>query len=715
MASATFSEHWHRVAGQRLALRPTVEMHKRFFGDEKWFIVMDPFNNQFFRISPGAHRFLSRLDGRATLQEVWEACLDKDPDGAPGQEEVIQLLAQLHRSNLLRGEIPADNLRVFEQYKKRRAREVRSLLNLMFLRIPLLDPDAFLKRALPAVRWLMSPLGAVLWVAVVGAAIKVALDHASQLQAQSEAVLSPGNLPLLYAGLVFIKALHEFGHAFACRRFGGEVHQMGVALMYFSPVPYVDATASWAFRSKWRRIFVSSAGMIVELFVAAVATFVWAATGDGALHSLAYNMMFVASVTTVFFNANPLMRYDGYYILSDLIEMPNLQPRSMQMLRHLAERWLFGCRSSEAPTQSRGEALFLAFFGAASWVYRLFLFVAIALFVSEQFLLLGVILALTCVFSFTVKPVWQLINYLATSPRLARSRRRAVAVTVGGVAAVVAVLALWPAPNRFRAPGVLRAEEYSELFTNTPGVLEEILAVPGSAVSKGQPLLRFASIELDLQLAATRAELARVIAQEELALSRGAAELEPIRSRRGAIEKRIRRLDEQRRGLVLTASHAGTWVSPRIEDRVGQWFPRGQPIGQVVQTAQFRFSAVISQDDAANLFTGIMRLSEVRIAGQSAAALPVRAMRVIPAEQETLPSPALGWLGGGEVAVSDRDPSGTRAAEPFFELRAAVEPRDPVQLLHGRSGRIRVDLRPEPLLEQWYRKTRQLLQRRYQI
>ncbi|HEX8310465.1 MAG TPA: site-2 protease family protein, partial [Chthoniobacteraceae bacterium] len=378
MASSTFSEHWHRVANLRLALRPTVEIRKRWFGDEKWFIILDPLNNHFFRISPGAQRVLQRLDGRATIQVIWEAALEKDPNGAPGQEEMIQLLGQLHQANLLRGEIPADNARVFERFRKRRAREAKSFLNLMFLRVPLFDPDALLRRMLPWLRWIMTPLGAILWLGVVGAAVKVAIDHAPQLLAQSEGVLAPGNLLLLYAALLFIKLVHEFGHALSCRYWGGEVHQTGVALIYFSPVPYVDATSSWAFGSKWQRIFVASAGMIAELFVAALATFVWANTGEGALHSVAYNVMFIASVTTLLFNVNPLMRFDGYYILSDLLEMPNLQARSTRMLVHLCERYLFGIRTSEAPTRKRGEAVFLAIFGFAGWIYRLFLGVVIA-------------------------------------------------------------------------------------------------------------------------------------------------------------------------------------------------------------------------------------------------------------------------------------------------------------------------------------------------
>jgi putative peptide zinc metalloprotease protein len=312
MASGTFSEHWHRVADRRVGLRPATQTRMQFFRGEKWFLVIDPLNNQFFRIAPAAHDFLCRLSRGATVQEVWEQCLARDPDGAPGQEEVIRLLSQLHQANLLCGDVPAEPGALLERHTKRRRRELRSMVNLMSMRIATFDPDRFLQRALPAVRWLMSPFGAVLWLAVVGAAIKVAFDHAEELRTQSEGVLAPTNLPLLYIGLLFIKALHELGHAFACRRFGGEVHQMGLMLLYFSPVPFVNATASWAFRSKWHRIFVSSAGMIVEFFVAALAVFVWAATGDGALHSLAYNTIFVASVTTLLFNANPLMRYDGY-------------------------------------------------------------------------------------------------------------------------------------------------------------------------------------------------------------------------------------------------------------------------------------------------------------------------------------------------------------------------------------------------------------------
>ena len=340
---------------------------------------------------------------------------------------------------------------------------------------------------------------------------------------------------------------------------------------------------------------------------------------------------------------------------------------------------------------------------------------SIALFMSTRYLLLGMLIALACVYSFTVKPLWLLARYLATSPRIERTRRRAVLVTCGAAAALLALLALVPMPNRFRAPGILQAEEYSEVFTSTPGTVREVLAASGSRVEKGQPLLRFESRELELEMNAARAELVRAIAEEERALSRNAAALDPLRSRRAVVEKRVRRIEGQQRDLLVIAPHAGAWVAPRIEDSIGQWLPRGQLVGHLVQDAAFRFTAVISQDDAANLFTENRAGSQVRIVGQAASMLVVTAIRVIPAQQEKLPSAALGWAGGGEIAISQRDPSGAHAAEPFFELRASVEPSAGVKLLHGRSGKIRIEMRPEPLLPQWWRKLRQLLQKKYQI
>ena len=327
----TFSESWHRISGLNVSLRSTVRVRRQMFRGDKWYVLYDPFNNTFFRLRPEAYDFISHLTPERTVEEVWEAALKRNPRGAPGQDDVLQLLTQLYYSNLLFFKMPADSAKLFERYKKRKQREIRSrLLSVMFMRFPLLDPDVFLNKCLPLIKPVIGILGAVVWLAVMVAAGKLVVDRFDEASRQVQGILAPDNLVLLYLGMVLVKTLHEFGHAIVCKRYGGEVHTMGVMLLIFTPLPYMDATSSWSFRSRWQRAFVGASGMIMELFLAGLAAFVWANTGTGTLHSLAYNIMFIASVSTLIFNGNPLLRFDGYYILSDLLDIPNLSTRSMQ-------------------------------------------------------------------------------------------------------------------------------------------------------------------------------------------------------------------------------------------------------------------------------------------------------------------------------------------------------------------------------------------------
>ena len=422
---ATFSESWFRIAHQRPCLRPDVKIRRQNFRGERWFVLENPFTNEFFRLRPAAYELVARLHPRRTVEEVWRECLERFPDEAPGQEAVLQLLAQLYFTNLLQYDRATNSAGLFERYQKRQQREWRArLLNIMFLRFPLLDPDRFLVRALPVVGRFINVFGALLWLFVVGAALKVVADNWEAVKQQGQGILAPDNLPLLFVGMVFIKTIHEFGHAFFCRKFGGEVHVMGVMLMIFTPVPYVDATSSWSFRSRGQRLLVGAAGMIVELFFAALLTFVWANTGQGTLHSLAYNMMFIASVSTVVFNANPLLRFDGYYMLSDLLEIPNLAQRANQQLRHLGERGLFGMKKSESPARTRREAWWLTGFGLTSGAYRLLIFGGILLLVADHFFLIGLVMAAVCGVSWIAVPVGKFLHYLAASPKLEPKNHR---------------------------------------------------------------------------------------------------------------------------------------------------------------------------------------------------------------------------------------------------------------------------------------------------
>lgn len=716
MSSSTYSESWYRICDRHAALRPHLSVRRQLFRGERWYVVQDPINNQFFRLRPAAYVFLARLRLDRTIEEVWRECVERDPGGAPGQEDVIRLLAQLYQANLLHSDMAADSAQLFERYRQRREREARSrFLSIMFARIPLFDPDNFLKRCLPVAKWILSPAGVLLWVLVVGAGIKVAIDHADAIGKASQKVLAPDNLVLLYLGFAIIKTIHEFGHAFMCRRFGGEVHTMGIMFMIFTPIPYVDATSAWAFRRRWQRVLVGAGGMIPEIFVAALMTFVWANTGEGTLHNLAYNMMFVASVSTVIFNANPLMRFDGYYILSDLLGIANLNMRSYLQLGYLVERYAFGRQKAESPAHSRREAWWLAIFGIAATIYRAIVFSIILFFLFGRFLILGVIMALVCGIAWIVVPAVKFVQYLANSPRLDRNRPRAIAVSVGTLAVLLIALDVIPFSNHFRAPGVLEAARHTVVVNEAPGYIRKVLAAPGGFVNEDQPLLELFDPELEFQLAAARSQLAEARAMELRALQEETADLKPIRSRIQAVTSQLHRLEEQQRQLTVRAPHDGHWIAPDVGRISGAWLPRGTPLGHLINESEFHFSAVVSQRNASRLFADQIHSAEVRIRGQAGLILPVVRLKIIPAEHTYLPSAALGWVGGGEVAVELTDPSGVRAAEPFFELRATVEPEPGAAILHGRSGKIRFDLPAEPLLRQWIRRLRQVVQKHYGV
>ena len=490
---------------------------------------------------------------------------------------------------------------------------------------------------------------------------------------------------------------------------------MGIMFLIFTPIPYMDATSSWSFRSRWHRAFVGAAGMIVEVFAAALATFVWAYTGPGLVHGLAYNMMFIASVSTILFNINPLLRFDGYYILSDLLDIPNLHTQSRLYLRHLVEYYLFAYKDSISPIQTRREAFWLATFGIMSGIYRIVVFTGIILFVADQFLLAGLFMAMVCVISWGVVPLFKFIQYLATSPRLARSRLRATAISFGAIVAVVFFLAICPFPNRFRAPGVLEASHYVQVVNHASGYVDAVLVPSGEDVEFGSPLLRLSDRELELEIEGAKAQKEETVALQKLARYRNTADLEPIRKRLETIEEKLANLLYRQRALIVKTREEGTWVSPGSNEMVGTWIPRGTNVGTVVNHDQFRFSAVVSQDEASNLFADQLRNVEVRLYGQSGTPLRVTSYEIIPFQHERLPSAALGWRAGGDVAVAVTDESGLEAAEPFFQIYAEIDPRPDVAFLHGRSGKIRFSMSPEPLLFQWGRSLRQLLQKRYQI
>lgn len=714
MERKLFSESWHRVAAQRIRLRPSVRVRKQFFRGQLWYVANDIYGDQYFRFRPEAWDFIARLDGTQTVEEVWQQCLDRNGDQAPGQTEAIQILSSLYQSNLIVSDFPADVAQLFERQKKRHAREWKArIFGIFFLRIPLIDPDAFLTRTMPFLRPLFSVPGLILWLLLVGSAIGVIVSNWEQLFGARQGVLDPANLPLLLLAFILAKLVHELGHGYAVKRFGGEVHVMGITFLVFTPIPYVDATAAWAFRERWKRVFVGASGMLVELILAAIATFIWASTGPGLLNSWCYNLMVVASVSTILFNINPLLKFDGYYILSDLTDTPNLQPRGMKQLGHWVERYAFGGKHSQSPATSRADSIWLGSFGAASWLFRLYITYVIIMFVADRYLGLGFMAAVLTIIGLFVIPFYKGVKFLFTEPRIERVRTRAYAVTAMTLVALFILLAVIPAPRFFRAPGVLFAEDAVFLTVRGSGTIISRDAI-GERVESGQPLMRLYNPELAMRRKRLEAEADELAMMERIQLARAGIGAEVIRQRRAALDLRILELQEEEEAMELRAPVAGAFAALQPAEHYQRWLSRGEMIGEIVPDGDWRFYAIVPQRHANLLFDQELRTASIRFPGSAAQRVEPRRWLIVPGQQEYLPSPALGWRAGGPVQIRDDDPDGVRTVEPFFLVVLQVPDGDPV-LHHSRVGVARFRVANEPYAFQWYRALRQAVQKRFML
>jgi putative peptide zinc metalloprotease protein len=645
-------------------------------------------------------------------------------DSAPTQGEVIQILGQLYVFNLLQGEVPADTQGLFKRYRKRVSREVRGYLtNLLFIKIPVFDPDAFLNRWGGLFGKVFTTYGFVAWLMLLAVGLYFIVGKVEDLGDQAAGILAPDNILLLYVSLVVIKICHEFGHAFACKKFGlqsgtgGETHVMGVMLLVFTPLPYVDATSMDAFRSKWHRAIVGMAGMLVELGIAAVAAIVWANTAKETVpHAVAYNVMFLASIWTVMFNGNPLLRFDGYYILSDLVEIPNLAPRSKQYLYYLVKRYAWGLRQSRSPANTPGERRWMLFFVIASTTYRVFICARILLFITDKIPLLGAVLAVLAVAMWVIMPLGKFVHYLATSGELHRVRPRAVWSTVGTVAAILLGVGMIPAPDRPRVAGVVEPSSLAIVHMGADGFVRNVLPSRREVTPQGAPLVEAFSETLASQRDQLAARRREVSVRLRTARTNDPASINIYTANLNAIDKRLNRLDGEIESLTVRAPFAGTWVSPDIERTVGAYLHRGDKLGLVASMDSLIIRAVAGQDIAAQIIEEIDRMDDlrhvqIRIKGRPDMELSGVIRRILPAGQQQLPSAALGYQVGGSVQTGD--PEGAMAVGHFFEIHIEPDPNSPVDLLAGQRVAVRLEMSSKPLLLQWRRWFGQLVQRRF--
>jgi putative peptide zinc metalloprotease protein len=720
MSSAVFSDSWFRIAQARVALPASTKVERQNFGGELWYVLQDSYSHRYFRITPQAYAFIASLTPERTVEESWLDFIAAHPDAAPGQEDVVRVLSQLHVANMLYFKDLPDNQAIYRRSQTQRRRELHSkLMGFLYTRIYLFDPDRMLNGWKGLIALTTSRAAMVVWLLVVLSGAAAAIENWGALSDHSQGLFSLSNLPWLFVSLTSMKLLHELGHAFVCKRFGGEVHAFGVMFLILTPLPYVDTASTWGFKSRFQRAVVSAAGMMVELFLAAIGALIWSHTSTGIVNSLAYNVMVVGSVSSLLFNGNPLLRFDAYYILADLVDIPNLYQKAQQHWMYLGDRYLLGTPGAESPAHNHRERMWFTFYGFGAFCYRILVSTGIILVVMDQWFLVGMFMATVTALTLLIWPLRKLAMHLK-GPKVAANRRRAVTTASVLLCGLLVTVLFVPFPYSIRAQGVLQSNGSTMIHTASEALLVRVAVPSGALLKKGDLIAELRNPELDYEYELARQQSVELEMQYRQSLGRSRADAAPIEQRLAALAVQMAEVDRLRALLTVRAPHDGKWVaSGSLHERTGNWIPRGQSLGEMVANQSFRFVAVVPQEQADELFRHTDARARLRLAGQSDVTLPIERYALIPYQREKLVSSALGFAGGGETAVKPGDPSGEASAEPFFELRAPL-PADLTKAqaagfdpLPGLSGTLRLDLPGVPLFGQARKALMQLFQKRY--
>jgi putative peptide zinc metalloprotease protein len=575
-----------------LRLRPDlVAAPVEMAGVSTW-VVKDPLTLEHYHFSPEEHALIELLRELVSLATLQREFNRRFSPRTISDREIWAFLSRLHESGLLISEVEGQGDELLRRMRKERLRRwAGSIAQLTAIQFRGINPDRFLTALHGRCRWLFSKAALMVATLLALYAASLVIGHFAEFRArlpELSAFVDARNWIWLIAAIVGVKILHELGHALACKHFGGEVHELGVMLLAFVPCLYCDVTDSWRMASKWQRIVVSAAGMLVELMLASLATIIWWHSDGGLISLIALDVMVISTVHTLAVNGNPLLRYDGYYILSDLVESPNLWQRSREVLNNLASRWILGLHADEdtlVPTRHRA---WLAAYAVASKIYLSLVVVAIVWGISRilypwhlEALAYGI--GATVGGSLAAGPVLGAVRFMKNPSRRGEVRRGRLA-TVSALALVAAVAILvWPVNYYVRAPLVLLPANATRVYATQAGRLASALS-SGTEVKAGETIAKLDNSDAQV-------DLARLIGEYELQKLR-LANLELLRSEdpeanakipaaRAAVEGLAQQLADRRHDalrLTLTAPIAGAVIPvPRSESteppngRLPQW------------------------------------------------------------------------------------------------------------------------------------------------
>ena len=722
---------WSRLQHVKPILLPDVEQSHQQIRGEAWTVLHNTVTGQHIRLNGAARNLVNAFDGNTTLKAICGAIAGKGE--ALELSDINQCVATLCHGGMVSLGVAGDEERLLKQYEFGAAAVRRQRwLSPLAIKLPLLDPDAWLTTVTAHIPWLFSRTVSRLALGLMAVAVLQGFLHASLISAELIRIASsPGHWWLYLVLYPLLKALHEFAHAVCIKHWGGEVHEIGITLLVLIPVPYVDASDVWHFRRRRHRLLVSAAGMIAECTLAALALLIWIVVEPGIVRDVAFAIGIMGSVSTLVFNANPLLKFDGYYLLQDWLDMPNLASRAAQYYQYLIRRYLFAAtipastdestnestgvisggsaelRAVHSPVTGAGERRWLLAYGAASPVYRVFIMISIALFLTQKYFIAGALLGIFTIAQLVIRPLWRSYQYLRTSSELCRQRSRAYGVTAALLVLPVVFISVVPFPSSTRTEGIVWVPAQAQLFAAQSGVVTELHAIPGHWVEAGQLLLSLTDPTLKTQLIAAQARV-QVLQIKYRAAQQGNRALAALLANNlQTAYQQEAQLASQVALLHVHASVAGNFTTPAAAPLIGKPIKQGELLAYIVNPHNLVVHAVVDQHRIGRIHPGEVA-STVRLGAQISKPLSATLTRQTPAGNNQLPSPALAYNGNSGIAVASQSTEELKTLEPVFHVELALDSNVSTAGIGGRAF-VTLHHNPESIGARWWRASRQLL------
>jgi putative peptide zinc metalloprotease protein len=705
-------------------LREDLVTSEQVYLGRAYIIIKNPISLTYFRLSR-AHFGAARLFDGVTKLETIATSLQKSDAywRALPMEAAVTELAQLAHQLGMTGVLQSSGRQSLNRLNSNLARRKQFRLegaigSILYIKKSLLDPNRLLGRIDPYFSW-MYTRGYVIAFFIAFAVTLAALSGRwEELVIHGANFFTVRNLALTWVVFIFVKTIHEFGHGLTCKHFGGEVHEMGALFIMFTPYLYCNVSDSWLLPDKKRRILVTAAGIFVEMSLAIVAAWIWMATAPGLVHQISFNIIFTCSVSTLLFNANPLMKFDGYYMLSDALEVPNLKQKSSAAATGWAQRYLLGLhRGGPAQFFSYELSPLFGLYAVASYFYGWLVLYRISThmfgmlapygldFLSHSYVWLYLFTALAL-------PLYRLMRTTYKNPQTRAAASRRLVQGGLGLAALAAACCLIPWQASIKRGAVLESAVIEPVAVRTPGFLREVYVHDGDTVRAGQPLARLENLDLQNEAGDYAREAQSYEVQQRGALSdpvenvRQSAAAYGKLAEEAALQARLR--ESQLADCILKADQDGVVRTAGLAKYTGQYFERGRVFCEIGSADEFR--AIISLDESQARQVTAGQPALLRLRAFSGLTFQGTITSAPVSNLTKMTTNASANLTGGDVPTQVARDGSLEPSVAYYEAEMLVhEPTGDTRLRAGLSGMARIETGRTTLGRQLYRFMRDLI------